>query len=362
MTIQESLNYLQDILQSVTEDDLKEHFADIAEALEMDISEVNQEDKDSMVSSIQETVSNNVEENDVEAVVEEIRKFFVEEDETEEDEEPVSEESEEPDKEEKPKKDKDSFFISTSDVDVTEDASAIFNGEELSEDFQEKAKTIFETAVVNKVNEKVSEIIEEYEDVIEEKTQEIEKEYSEKLDEYLDYVVSEWLKENKLAVENGIKSEMNESLMSNLKQVFENHYIDIPENKVDMVEDLQNKNQELEQKLNDTLEENAKLNKQLQENTKEEVIKSVMEGLSEMQREKIYDLLENAEVEEGDTDFSKFRKKAELIRENYFPTDKQTLDENSVSDDTEPVTEDMEENNSPVNRYAQTLSRISNNK
>lgn len=253
---------------------------------------------------------------------------------------------------------KDSFFISASDLDLGEDTEAMFNGEELSEQFQEKAKTIFENAVVNKVNEKVAQIIEEYEDVIEEKKQEIEKTYAEKLDEYLDYVISEWTEENKIALESGIRTEMNESLIGALKTVLEEHYVDLPEDKVDMVEELQSKVAELEQGLNEALDQNSKLHKELRESRKEDINDSLVEGLSDMQREKLLELLESVEVNEDDNTLEEYEKKAKTIRENYFPTDKQELNEDNRSDDVDPV--EIEENkNSSINRYAQALNRFS---
>lgn len=376
MTIQESLDRLVNILQSVNKDSFQETFPHIAEALEIDTENIDTEDTEAMISSIREAVSN-IEENDVEAVVEEINQFFTEDDEStaddqideqekkkkddeesDDDEESEKEDDEEYKKKKKKDKKEESFYITSDDLDMKEDTSALFQGEELSEEFQDKAKTIFETAVVNKVNEKVAQIIEEYEDVIEEKTQEIEESYAEKLDEYLDYVISEWTKENKIALESGIRSEMNESLMNSLKDVFENHYIELPEEKVEMVEDLQSKVAELEQGLNESLDQNAKLSRQLRESKKEDVMDGVMEGLSDMQREKLRELLESVEIEDEDTDLSEYKKRANIIKENYFPTSSQELNEDNRSDDIDPVNDEPED--SSVNRYAQALERLSN--
>ena len=378
MTIQESLDRLVNILQSANEDALREAFPHIAEALEIDADSIDTENREAMMDSIREAVSN-IEEDDVEAVVEEINQFFTEDedeesesieeaekkaskdddDDEDDEDDDDDDEMEEGSKKKKYKDKKESFYISASDLDVSEDVNALFHGEELTEELQEKAKTIFETAVVNKVNEKVASILEEYDDMIEEKTQEIEDSYAEKLDEYLDYVVNQWLEENKLAVESGIRSEMTESLMSGIRDVMEEHYVELPEEKVDMVENLQNKVSELEEGLNEALDQNAKLNRQLKETKKEEATEEITEGLSEMQREKLRELLETVEVEDDDEDLSSFRKRANIVRENYFPSEQHNLNEDN-KDDVEPV--DEEPDDSPVNRYAAALKRLSNSK
>lgn len=390
MTIQESLNRLVDILKSADADDLKDNYPHIAEALEIDTESVDVEDTDAIVESIKAAVEI-VEEDDVEAVVEEIGNFFSDEDLTEgsykkktkkeesdeddddddDDEKDDDEEMDEEDAAEYGKKKqkekmkgnpptrksaKESFFISASDLDVSEDVGAIFHGEELTEEFQEKAKTIFESAVVTKVNEKVATIAEEYDDLLEEKTQEIEEAYSEKLDEYLDYVISEWAEENKIALESGIRQDMMESFIDSMKTVFEEHYMELPEEKVDLVDDLQNKIEELEGGLNEALEQNSKLNRQLKESKKEEVIDELSEELSDYQKEKLRGLLEGIEVEEDDDEFEAYRKKASIVKENYFPTETESLTEDNRYE--EPL-EEEEDKNSPVGRYASALSRFS---
>lgn len=377
MTIQESLDRLVNILQSANEDSLKETFPHIAEALDIDAESIDTEDREAMTNAIHEAVSQ-IEEDDVEAVVEEINQFFTEDDD-DEDEESIEEEKkkkkvddddddedDDDDDEEmdegdykKKKSKKESFYISASDLDVSEDVNALFHGEELTEELQEKAKTIFETAVVNKVNEKVASILEEYDDMIEEKTQEIEESYAEKLDEYLDYVINEWVEENKIALESGIRSEMTESLMTSIRETLEEHYVELPEEKVDMVEELQGKVTELEQGLNEALDQNAKLNRQLKESKKEEATDEVTEGLSQMQREKLRELIEAIDVEDDDEDLSDFKKRANIIRENYFPSETQGLNEDN-KDDVEPVDDEPED--TPVNRYAAALKRISSAK
>lgn len=253
-----------------------------------------------------------------------------------------------------------SYFINASDLDVAEDVGAMLNGEELSEEFQEKAKTIFEAAVVNKVNEKVQSIIEEFDDLLEEKTQELEEEYAEKLDEFLNYVVQEWVEENKLAITSGIQSEMTESFINSLRDVFDEHYIEIPEEKMNVVEDLQAKVEELEKGLNEALESNSKLNKQLLESKREDAIDESMEGLSDYQKEKLRGLLENVELDEDDDDLTNFKQKAETIRENYFPqNDGENITEELDDSETEALDEDLDPT---VARYASALSRLRGNR
>ena len=370
MDITKLLERLQGVLENANEDELRKSFPSIAEALDIDTAELNEDNTDEMVRAIKTAVEA-VEEDDAEAVVEEIEKFFVDEetDESESDEldEQDSEDDDEEDDDEdekeeesyskKKKKKNEDFYVSAEDLDVSEDVNAIFNGEELTEEFQEKAKTIFETAVVRKVNEKVEQIIEEFDDMLEEKTQELEESYAGKIDEYLNYVVNEWVEENRLAITKGIQSEMTESFIDSLKSVFEDHYIEVPEEKVDMVEELQNKVQELESGLNEALDQNAKLTQELRESSKEDAIEDTMEGLTDYQKEKLRSLLEGIEVEETDKDFSGFKKKATIVRENYFPSE-ETLNEETVDDEPADNSYSEDDLNEGVNKYAQALSRM----
>lgn len=407
MTIQESLDRLVDILSSVDNEDLSEAYPHIAEALEIDTENIDTSDNDAMVESIKNAVSE-VESDDVEAVVEEIKNFFDtdeldegkrgpkkgadyddeqgevpgeqdtgpdEYDDDDDDEDEKDEEADYPSKKQKEKMKsnrgkapsykkgstkKESHFVSASDLDVSEDVGAMLNGEELSEEFQEKAKTIFEAAVVNKVNEKVKDIVEEFDDLLEEKTQELEEQYTEKLDEFLNYVVQEWVEENKLAVTSGIRSEMTESFINSLRDVFDEHYIEVPEEKMNVVEDLQAKVEELEKGLNEALDSNAKLNKQLLESKREDAIEETMDGLSDYQKEKLRGLLENVELDADDEDLANFKEKAETIRENYFPqNDGENITEELDDSETEGLDEEL---NPTVAAYASALSRLRGNR
>ena len=381
MTIKESLEKLDEILKNTEPSVIEDNFKDIAEALEIDSDGIDT--VENMVEAIKTSVSS-IEEDDVEAVVEELSKYFVT-DETEVsevvaedavieaksvkkedgDDEEDDEEDEDEDEEEVPaeskKMKKESFYITSSDLDLNEDVSAMFQGEELSEELQNKAKTIFEAAVVARVNNKIDDIVEDVNDVLEERVNKIEELYGEKVDEYLTYTVNEWVKDNKLAIESGIRSEMYESFISGMRKVFDDHYINFPEEEISIAEDLQKKVAELEKGLDETLEENSKLHKEIKESNKQTVVDDVTDGLSEVQKDKLVELYENVEVDSNDENFDKFRANAVLIRENYFPTEVSTVEDsdNLIDDapvDKETITEDRK-SDSVVDNYVKTLDR-----
>ena len=378
MTIKESLEKLDEILKNTEPSVIEDNFKDIAEALEIDSDGVNT--VENMVEAIKTSVSS-IEESDVESVVEELSKFFVvEEDEKsteeevseaksakkeEEGEEEDDEDDEDEDEEEVPaeskKMKKESFYITSSDLDLNEDVTAMFQGEELSEELQNKAKTIFEAAVVARVNNKINDIVEDVNDVLEERVEKIEETYGEKVDEYLTYTVNEWVKDNKLAIESGIRSDMYESFISGLRKVFDDHYINFPEEEISIAEDLQKKVDELEKGLNETLEENSKLHKEIKNVHKQTVVDDVTDGLSEAQKDKLIELYESIEVDSNDDTFDKFRANAVMIRENYFPTEVSTVeDSDSLIDDTPVDTETITENHKTsnvVDDYVKTLDR-----
>ena len=380
MTIKESLEKLDEILKNTESSVIEDNFKDIAEALEIDSDGVDT--VEGMVEAIKTSVSS-IEESDVEAVVEELDKFFVveeeediseakstkkeeeEEEEEEGDEEEEEEDDEDEEEEEVPaeskKMKKESFYINSSDLDLNEDVTAMFQGEELSEELQNKAKTIFEAAVVARVNNKINDIVEDVNDVLEERVEKIEESYGEKVDEYLTYTVNEWVKDNKLAIESGIRSEMYESFISGMRKVFDDHYINFPEEEISIAEDLQNKVVELEKGLNETLEENAKLHKENKEAHKKTVVDDVTDGLSEAQKDKLVELYENIEVDSNDENFDKFRANAVLIRENYFPKEVSTVEDSDTLIDDAPVdketiTEDRQ-TDTAVDNYVKTLNR-----
>ena len=242
----------------------------------------------------------------------------------------------------------------TEEVSVEEDVEALLQGEELSEEFQAKAKTIFEAAINSKVA-KIEESLEaDHIKAIAEETAELKAELTERTDSYLEYVADEWMQENKLAVENGLKSELNESFMTGMKSLFEEHYVQIPEEKYDVLESMVNKLDEMESKLNEQIEKNVALNKRLSESTSDGIFSEIAEGLAVTQKEKLASLAESVEFEsEAD-----YREKLITLRNSYFPT-KQTI--SAPSDDSDLISEGTE---SPVERtgsmanYLSTLDRV----
>ena len=218
-------------------------------------------------------------------------------------------------------------------IDVKEDIDAIVSGEELSEDFKTKAATIFEAAVSAKVISEVNDRLQIFEDEYTKELSEAKEEYmtnmSEKIDGYLNYVVEEWMKENELAVEKGIRSELVEDFMTGLKNLFQEHYIDIPEEKVDLVDDLFEKVEELETKLDESINTNVEVKKELAKFKKEEVLRNVSEELAETEKEKLTKLADGIDYE----DDSQYQEKLEVLRENYFP---------KTSDTPQTITEDVE--------------------
>ena len=176
-------------------------------------------------------------------------------------------------------------------LDIDADVAALLQGEELSEEFQEKAKVIFESAINAKVSEIKEELEASYASVIEEQVTEFKTELTERVDSYLEYVSSEWLEENQLSVEEGLKAEMSESFLSGMKNLFEEHYVSIPEDRYDVLESMVNKLDEMEGKLNEQIDRNVALNKRLAESTSDGILSDVSEGLAVTQKEKLHLLL-----------------------------------------------------------------------
>jgi len=219
-------------------------------------------------------------------------------------------------------------------LDSKEDIEAISGKEELSDEFKAKAKDIYETAVkakvVDEVNKRVEKIEEEYLSEIEESTKKFQGEMVEKVDNYLNYVVTEWMEDNNLAVERGIKSELTDDFMTGLRNLFKEHYIDVPEEKVDIVDDLFEKVEELEAKLNEEIDKNVSLKKDLAEATKEGILSDVCEDLADTQKEKISSLAEGVEFENED----QFKAKLAMLKESYFPQKEVVKSEDDVTETT----------------------------
>lgn len=214
---------------------------------------------------------------------------------------------------------------------MKEDVDAMLSGENLSEEFKAKASMIFEAAVEARVEEIAEELEEKYTREFEETLEVVKEDFAEKLDSYLDYVVENWMAENELAIEKGLRSEIVEDFIGALKNVFVEHYIDIPEDKVDIVEQLVDKVDELEEQVNEQILKNIDLKKSISEHQKVEVIHTVCEGLSLSQVEKIKSLAKNVEfVSEED-----FAEKLEAIKESYFPSGVVTASSDSLNDTVE---------------------------
>ena len=200
--------------------------------------------------------------------------------------------------------------------DIEEDVTALLQGEELSEEFQEKARTIFETAITAKVAEVKEALEARYSEVLAEEVEDIKKELNERVDSYLEYVAEEWFTENQLAVEAGLKSEMTESFLGGMKSLFEEHYVSIPEEKYDVLESMVEKLDDMETKLNEQIEKNVSLNKRLAESVADGIVDQVSEGLAQTQKEKLASLAESVEFESEES----YREKLETLKESYFPS------------------------------------------
>ena len=200
-------------------------------------------------------------------------------------------------------------------IDVEEDLTALLDGEELSEEFQNKARTIFEAAIKTKISEVKSELQEQYEKTIVEEVASVKAELAERVDAYLEYVSDEWMSENKLAVEAGLKTEMTDSFLTGMKSLFEDHYVTIPEEKYDVLNSMVEKLDEMEGKLNEQINKNVALNKRLAESTSDVILADVSEGLAVTQKDKLATLAENVEFDGEDN----YREKLVTLRNSYFP-------------------------------------------
>ena len=239
-------------------------------------------------------------------------------------------------------------------VDVEQDVQALFEGEELSEEFQTKARTIFEAAIKDKVSEIKENLQTAYEQALVEEVASVRDELTERVDAYLEYVADEWIQENQLQVEAGLKTEMTESFLEGMKSLFEEHYVTIPEDKYDVLESMVDKLDEMESKLNEQIERNVALNQRLAESTSDVILGDVSEGLALSQKEKLASLASNVEFE-SETDY---RGKLEKLKESYFPsktsapsTHSETISEGTAVDSSKTVSSRME-------AYMQTLGRV----
>ena len=240
-------------------------------------------------------------------------------------------------------------------VDVEEDVNALLGGEELSEEFKEKAKTIFEAALKSKIAEVKETIEAEHEAKLAEQVAEAKEQLAERVDSYLEYVSEEWMVENELAIEHGLKTELTESFLSGMKGLFEEHYVHIPDDKYDVLETMVDKLDDMETKLNEQIEKNIGLNKRLSESVADGILDSVSEGLATTQKEKLSSLSESVEFESED----QYREKLEMLKESYFPNGKSSAAKTeSLSEgvDSAPVT-----TTGSMANYLKTLSAVAKN-
>jgi hypothetical protein len=300
--------------------------------LEEDVEEINEEDEielsEELESFIDQMVAEGYDEDQIAEAIEENFEFI-----SEEVEEDVMEDYE---------------------VDMSEHVEALLAGEELSEEFKEKAQTIFEAAVKQKVAEEIAVLEEAFAATLEEEISRINEELSSNVDDYLNYVVEQWTAENEVAIEAGLRSELTEEFISGLRNLFAEHYIDIPEDKVSIVEEMGNKVVELESKLNEEIERNVTLNKMLNESHTNEILFNACDGLTDTQAEKLKALAEGIEY----SDVREYAQKISVLKENYFSTavksDKVLDTVESANDGKSMINESL---NGPMAAYVRSLGK-----
>lgn len=239
-------------------------------------------------------------------------------------------------------------------VAMKEDIDAMFNGEELSETFREKATVIFEAAVNARVEEVTADLEEQFNTRLEEEVASIEEAIQNKLDDYLTYVAEQWMEENRVAVEQSLRTEITESFIEGIRGLFEQHYINVPQDRFDVVEDLQGQLEEMQAKLDEAIEDNITLANLISEASASKILAQVAEGLTATQAEKLATLAEGVTFDTVD----EYKRKLEIVKENYFPSTTSTkaqnlmeqLDESAPASSTVPT-------NSTVAQYASAISR-----
>ena len=241
----------------------------------------------------------------------------------------------------------------TDEVDIDDDVNALLGGQELSEEFREKAKTIFEAALKSKVTELREAMDAHYEAKLVEEVEGMKDELIERVDSYLEYVADEWLQENALQVERGLRTEMTETFLEGMRSLFEEHYVSIPEDKYDVVENMVDKLDEMESKLNEQIEKNISITKSLSEATADGIVSEVSEGLSSTQKEKLASLAEGVGFESEES----YKEKLETLKESYFKTSPKRSDTEVLTEENAaaPATTDA------MSAYIQALSHATKN-
>ena len=239
-------------------------------------------------------------------------------------------------------------------IDLSDDVKALVSTDaDLSEEFKEKAATIFETAVKTRIQEQVKVLEAQYEEKLSKETKTVKEAMVEKVDSYLNYVVEEWMKENELAVERGIRTEIAEDFITGLKSLFKEHYIDVPEEKYNVLDDLTNQTKDLESKLNEQIEKNVNLSKEVSDLHKREAIAEVSEDLTDTETEKFVSMAENVEFDSAE----KFKEKLETIKESYFPKTKSEVTEQDSVDSVAANEPAVEASSDAMAAYTAAISK-----
>ena len=239
-------------------------------------------------------------------------------------------------------------------IDLSDDVKALVSSDaDLSEEFKDKAATIFETAVKTRIKEQTKILEAQYEEKLTSEKETIKEAMTEKVDSYLNYVVEEWMKENELAVERGIRTEIAEDFITGLKDLFKEHYIDVPEEKYNVLDDLTNQNKKLEDKLNEQIEKNVELSKKVSDADRATIVAEISDDLADTETEKFEKMAENVEYESAD----KFREKLETIKESYFPKSK--IEETASKDEVDSVAANapIESNTDAMAAYTAAITK-----
>jgi hypothetical protein len=347
-------------------------------SLQVANASLSEEDEDGDEDEQSESLSRNalirkVVESLKDKSIKEVQSFvkgLTEEDEKEEDEEEEDEEQSES-KESKSKSDKSEEEDEDDDdeelkamkkedygIDMTDDIEALVADEDLSEEFKTKAKTIFEAAVASKVKEQITKIEEQYQTDAEETIEEVKKDLTEKVDSYLNYVAENWVTDNELAIERGLKTELTEDFINGLKKLFEEHYVEVPEDKFDVVEELAGRLDETEDKLNEEVAQNISLSQSIEELKREKIIREASIDLADSEQEKLKELAEDIDYENDE----KFQEKVSTLKEAYFKSEKLEAvsdDTNVASSDTDPLSTDEVQNANPsMTGYTAAISKF----
>ena len=260
----------------------------------------------------------------------------------------------EDDKKEMMMKDKMKKESAEVEIDLSDDVKALVSSDaDLSEEFKDKAATIFETAVKTRIKEQTKILEAQYEEKLESEKETIKEAMTEKVDSYLNYVVEEWMKENELAVERGIRTEIAEDFITGLKGLFKEHYIDVPEEKYNVLDDLTNQNKKLEDKLNEQIEKNVELSKKVSDADRHTIVAEISDDLADTEKEKFTSMAENVEYDSAD----KFREKLETIKESYFPKKKIVESASKDAVDTVAANAPIESNTDAMAAYTAAITK-----